>query len=361
MAEYLVYFVVCVVRSVTVGTVLILDPLEFAMSAKECDKRSRTRTGGLPPIIEEGTVMSQMYVAIVDCNPPKCVGRLLTSDLQAAGQLLDVKALRHAIILPISMRAPSWQDDALEVFEGPAPDRAQWETLEQRPGATTDEDDYEDMDSEPNTRDRIAALDAELEDIQKSISATLDQRDLCKQGLVEDGGHDEVGPADAVRLVEEELEELYKRKFELQARRDRIVREHPYGRFVDGMGARDDDRYEYMSPAEKDYLSPTEKNRKRVWDILLADENLGPHEKRLKSVNMAPHWYKKGDSATLAAHLGRACDISPDSLRKGGDLLFEAETIEKSQAGTIEKYQASRHAKLQFNLNEAPWAVINRT
>lgn len=420
LIEYLVYFVACVVRSVTVGTVLILDPLEFAISAKEYDKRSRRRTGGLPPNIEEDAHnLTENTLAVLDWRRPRCVGRLLTSDLMAAqqpgvdptcpyfksylrvngpwsrqeairstvrlvgnvrvleaGQFLDVKAERHAVILPISMRAEE-KDNALEVFEGPAPDRAQWPALKQRhnvriyqfrtirelPAAADEEEaefeleDEDDINSEPDTVDASAALNAEIEDVQKAISATLDKRALYKQGLVDEAGHAEVSPADAVRLVEGELEGLYKRKFELQARRDSAVRfpglldeleaasAHPRGRVARGTGESDDEHY--------DYTSPEEKNRKRVWDMLLSDENLGPQEKRQKALEQVPHWYKLGGSAKFSARFARACGVSPDSLRKGGDILLEAEIIEK--------HQVPRRDGLHSNLKDVPWAVINRT
>ncbi|KAK8131313.1 hypothetical protein PG984_007751 [Apiospora sp. TS-2023a] len=411
MAEYLVYFVPCVVRSVTMGTVLILDPLEFAINARECDKNMRRRTGDLPSKIQEDKLMSEILLCILDGRPPKCVGRLLTSDLQdarqpgvdpscpifqkylnvpgalsprektirqsvrmignvrahAAGQFLDTKAARHAVILPIQLRQP-WDSDALEVFEGPAPDEAQWPRLQRRHDAkihqfyhirelrlpaarvTADEDEEkvqvdaeeedddedEDLTSEPGLVDRTDALDAELQGIQTAISATLDRRYLCKQGLVEEGGHGGVGPADAVRLVEGEIEALYRRKIELQARRDRAIRfpglpdeqpegaGHDQGRAGDGMGGSYDGYYDDVSPAEK--------NRKRVWDMLLDDGNLGPQEKRQKPLEQLPDWYRKDGSVKFAARIAHACDISARTLWKGGELLVEAEAMEKQRA-----------------------------
>ncbi|KAK8127382.1 hypothetical protein PG984_008490 [Apiospora sp. TS-2023a] len=184
------------------GTVFISDPIEFNRGAWDTGDQTGEVCRGLDCEIHDDSIDATRCFELINRSRPKVVGKLITSDLEGAqqpridpnchifrdllhvqginttrdeairdtvrlignmrqhgaGRLLDLKAKRHFILMPMSMREP-WDTSTIEVFEDGAPDTKTIKRIEKAHQARIykfpDEDDEPYEPSRKRTREMI--------------------------------------------------------------------------------------------------------------------------------------------------------------------------------------------------------------
>ncbi|KAK8059290.1 hypothetical protein PG996_009220 [Apiospora saccharicola] len=207
LANYLVYFAVCLARAVAMGTVFIEDPFKLARAGWNLQGCTSKHCRGLDCKINDDSIDSRRCFELINRRRPKVIGKILTSDLEGAqqprldpdcdifrdllhvqgitttrdeairdtvrlignmrqhgaGRLLDLKAKRHFILMPMSVREP-WDTSPIEVFEDGAADTKTLERIEKAHQARIYK--FPDEDDEPydTSRKRTRAMIREQED-----------------------------------------------------------------------------------------------------------------------------------------------------------------------------------------------------
>ncbi|KAK6852829.1 hypothetical protein PG995_011380 [Apiospora arundinis] len=383
LAEYLVYFVVCVTRAVTMGIVLIPDPLEFAHAGVAADKKMARYYKKLPVDIKADSIDSERCMALLDNRPPKRIGRLLTSDLMGAGQppidqecpilkrymriywtakprveamrptvnmigetrtlsagrILDGTAEPRAVVLPIGDRRP-WHTDALEIFEDDEPSNEtviqlaekhrakiyKFASFEPRP-------DPGDMEVDDGTRypspdlPEPGVVDFDYDPNRKidRIGAAIDYWSDLLHEAMDRYPRDPRALAVAVQAIGSRIQEQCEERKKWTEIRDGLRTEEP--------PARKKQRFAVDDGGGGDNM---EKNRKNVWHVMANGDLEESQARKQLEAEELKDWNQRARDVQLGVRVGHLLHIPAKQIFEAAGVMAEAEAADNAKRAAYE-------------------------